>query len=604
MRKFFFLLCCLCGGLCFSQTALYVSPDGNDDSEGTRPDAPLKSIARAQSILNSQGDRNQGATVTLLPGTYYLEETLEFGPQDGGNEGNTVTYRAEEPGTVVVSGGRLVSTANAREENGLIVIPLAADPFRQLYVSGRKATRSRHPNVDFFATAGWDLDDGYVLLSGNFIEMLSEAKYAEAHMIQSWSTNYLRIKETKLQTAGGYKEYTALTLQDREADILFNRPYPPHKESHRIMLQNALAFVDSPGEWYHDRDKEELYYQPRPGERPDNIEMIIPTLETLVAVHGTADEPVSNLVFEHLHFRHSNWLEPSLKGYLNCQAGQPNWKATKQNEQYVTRPAAAVEVIYGRNIQLRRNLFTDLGSTGVDLHYGTDHCVVEGNVFNGIAGSAVLVSKFSQDKDTEVHIAYNPEDEREICTDDKISNNLIEDIATEYLGCLGIGAPYPRRIEISHNVIKNLPYSGISLGFGWHSDPNPMEDNVIAFNDISRVMQTLNDGGAIYTLSLQPGTHIYRNYIHHISPPSQLGQKLLRGVYLDERSGGTRDKPMFVEENLIANNIPDRFNFHIPTWVLVNATIHRFSQGHGPELETQVGLEAEFRDMEKYVPKK
>ena len=61
-----------------------------------------------------------------------------------------------------------------------------------------------------------------------------------------------------------------------------------------------------------------------------------------------------------------------------------------------------------------------------------------------------------------------------------------------------------------HNEIGELPYSGVSIGWGWGRTmeitwPRMPWDaaNQIDRNDIHDVMQMLGDGGAIYTLGPQ-----------------------------------------------------------------------------------------------------
>jgi hypothetical protein len=90
---------------------------------------------------------------------------------------------------------------------------------------------------------------------------------------------------------------------------------------------------------------------------------------------------------------------------------------------------------------------------------------------------------------------------------DTISDNYIHNVAIEYLGGVGIWQGYAQHSLISHNQIDDVPYTAISIGWaGWHanilspdSDPNVNSYNVISDNLMYNYMQTLGDGGAIYT---------------------------------------------------------------------------------------------------------
>ena len=80
-------------------------------------------------------------------------------------------------------------------------------------------------------------------------------------------------------------------------------------------------------------------------------------------------------------------------------------------------------------------------------------------------------------------------------------------MANQYLGGVGIWLGYTQRSLIAHNQIDDVPYTGISIGWGgWHanvltpnSDSNDNSDNVIEDNLLFHYMTTLGDGGAIYS---------------------------------------------------------------------------------------------------------
>jgi hypothetical protein len=94
----------------------------------------------------------------------------------------------------------------------------------------------------------------------------------------------------------------------------------------------------------------------------------------------------------------------------------------------------------------------------------------------------------------------------------------------------GIFTGYVRNIRIEHNTISNLPYTGISVGWGWSPLESIMENNSVKFNRIYGIMNFLHDGGGIYTLSTQPGLNVSYNVIHDSGNC---------GLYLDERTNGS-----------------------------------------------------------------
>src|SRR5262245_64529369 len=81
-----------------------------------------------------------------------------------------------------------------------------------------------------------------------------------------------------------------------------------------------------------------------------------------------------------------------------------------------------------------------------------------------------------------------------------------------------------------------MPYSGISVGWGWADQPNAAQNNVVRFNRVWDVLNTMADGGALYTLSRQPGTVVAENYVFEIVRHPWLGGYEINGIFMDEGS--------------------------------------------------------------------
>ncbi|MFD4814839.1 discoidin domain-containing protein, partial [Streptomyces sp. NPDC058418] len=129
-------------------------------------------------------------------------------------------------------------------------------------------------------------------------------------------------------------------------------------------------------------------------------------------------------------------------------------------------------------------------------------------------------------------------------------NNVVTKVADQYNGSLGILAGYTDHTVITHNKVYDLPYSGISVGWGWGltdagGDTNYPDDNlgvpvwdtpttsrhnIVTGNEIYDIMKSQADGGAVYTLSANPGGTVSGNYIHGV-PTHAYG-----AVYHDEGS--------------------------------------------------------------------
>jgi hypothetical protein len=51
-----------------------------------------------------------------------------------------------------------------------------------------------------------------------------------------------------------------------------------------------------------------------------------------------------------------------------------------------------------------------------------------------------------------------------------ISNNRIHDLGLEYRGIVSVLTTYVTNATMSHNEVYNLPYTGMSIGYGWGSN--------------------------------------------------------------------------------------------------------------------------------------
>ena len=101
------------------------------------------------------------------------------------------------------------------------------------------------------------------------------------------------------------------------------------------------------------------------------------------------------------------------------------------------------------------------------------------------------------------------------CEGNTIDKNYITQIGRTNYGAPAIQVYYTKDTTLTNNYIKNVPYSGICLGWGWDRYPDCTDNSghVIANNRIENYMQTAFDGGGIYLLGSLPDTEVYGNYM-------------------------------------------------------------------------------------------
>lgn len=589
----------LMGGLhteAFAQSdirELYVSHSGSDKFPGTLA-KPFKTLDRAKSeVIALKENHPSEIKVYIREGEYFLNETFRFYAIDGGDENTKVTYSGYKDEVAMLHSGVAINQWK-EESDGIWSAPAKGLKFRQLYINGARATRARHPDLgSFFHVYRWDDHEKTIKVPAAHIPGTIGVR-AEIILQQNWGESILRISSIEISSDTAIIHPVA-----EERDLVFSRPYPRRKAGQAYHLENSRAFLNNPGEWWLDEANDRVYYIPQKEEESKAIHAIVPTLETLMAISGTLEQPVTNLTFENLVFAYSTFLRPSLHGHLNAQAGQINIKATPENDQYVIRPPAGVYLAAAKNVVFNRCVFKNMGATALDFHFGTYQCKARGNLIHDIAGNGIMVGKFVQDSLTEYHEAYLPEDLREVCHEDEITDNYVLHTGRDFYGSAAIAAGYPQNIKITHNTIRDNPYSGISIGFGWTSAPNAMSNNVISNNDISDVVNVMDDGAGIYTLSLQPGTKITGNFIYGIKRAPWAGTSPVAGIYCDEASGGTLEKPLLVENNVVLMNRGDKHLFlHQPGYVLVNGLFYNVNIPKAKEISEKVGVRKEFKRIE------
>ncbi len=541
----------------------YVSLSGNDNNDGSK-ESPFLTIKRAQEEVRKNTKNMTGnIIVNITDGTYVLDDALTFDERDSASNGFAIKYVGN--GEAVISGGQEIEnfTLFDAEKNIYSAKVPEGFTFRQLYVDGVKMTRARS-NTDFstrivgasrFKADGtmipehlnyWGEDSlepadyGEIYLNENEFQNFNNLTDVELHVLTAWVKNILRVKSA--DTKDGI---TTLRIQDNENRLIFNRLHPnidgySHMSTYHFVyyIENAYELIDTDNEWYLDESTDTVYIKVPESADMNTASVIAPRLENLVTVKPQNGSKIQNLSFEGITFRYTNWTVPSEKGLVDVQAGMyANYCIFKTNDMGVLRPSTAIYVAGTENFTMKNCTVENMGAAGIDLHYGTKNSLIQDNLIQNISGNGIMVGKFVVDENTDIHVVYNPEDESDICTGDRIVNNRVMHIGTDYESSVGICAGYPRDILIANNEIAYAPYTGISVGFGWSNADNAMKNNRILNNEIHHTSQILCDAGGIYTLSKQPGSEMSGNYIHDIVLP-EWADYGTSGIYMDEQTDG------------------------------------------------------------------
>ncbi|GMI11291.1 hypothetical protein TrLO_g10486 [Triparma laevis f. longispina] len=240
----------------------------------------------------------------------------------------------------------------------------------------------------------------------------------------------------------------------------------------------------------------------------DNLVAIVPDLETLISGVNLNGVSFKNLSFEYATYNQATAPE----GFIEQQSGglvfapvpssdfcdDTTWYPMPSNVRFTDSSTVTVS-----NCEFRA-----LGAGALQFDGGGQGHVVSSCLFEDISGTAIQLGEYD---------TANITDTNSQILDNKIIDNVIRNVANEYHGTCGIQVGYSAFTDISYNEIYDLPYSGVSIGWGWgRSDPSYAANNVVNNNVIHDFKLLLGDGGGIYALSAQVNSTIDGNWLYNM----------------------------------------------------------------------------------------
>lgn len=489
------------------QCVYYVSPEGDDAAAGT-VDAPFASLERARDAvrdLKESGELKVSVTVLIRGGTYELEDTVVFGPEDSGSRECPVTYAAFRDETPVFTGGSVIEGDWKKHDGEIMALELDAPPyFRQLTVNGRRKSRTRTPNEGYFETEEALSGTSFRYAEGDMMSYQA-LDDAEVVIIHSWNESRLKISK----------------LDEGTRTVEFHDPKARHEVGwtgtrgpNRYFVENTLEGLTQPGEWYLDRATATLYYWPE--EDLKGAVVTAPKLRQLVRFDGdlAKEQFVEYIRFEGLTFTDTEW-DLDKNGYPDCgDVGDIVDPAT------ITYTAA-------RHCEFRKNTIKNTGTYALEIN-GYDNLVEDNEIYD--TGSGGILTR-------NLHAEHNT-----------FRYNHIHDCCREYPSGVGINIDEGGGTFV-HNLIHGIGHSGIYARH-WATETQAIErrnqeqELRIEYNEIYDVSTIVDDSGGIF---IRDSNIIIRNNLIH---DNHSGHKRCPGwgIYL-----GCETRDTLVENNLVYN---------------------------------------------------
>lgn len=303
----------------------FVAPTGKPDNPGAEA-APFGDLQTARDAIrrhkSEHGLPKGGIVVQVAAGVYPVTSTLALTEEDSGAADAPIVYRAAQPGTARLSGGRLLTgfkpvsdesilnrfPEEAREKVVEIELkPLGimdyglmkqrgpgipAHPLLEFFFDGRAMRMARWPNEGYLKT-GTVHDVGAATPERGAVFDCDEdrlARWGQAHDAwifgfprYLWSDASLPVEtidaETRRVTLAAFYAYG----DGVQADMPF-------------YFYNLLEEIDQPGKYYLDREKGVLYFYP-----PADLSSASAEL-SLLSTPFVSMEKVSHVSFEGLVF--------------------------------------------------------------------------------------------------------------------------------------------------------------------------------------------------------------------------------------------------------------------------------------------------------------
>ncbi|MEO7933357.1 MAG: right-handed parallel beta-helix repeat-containing protein [Chthoniobacterales bacterium] len=524
-----------------SSFIIRVGPEGSDRADGSTADPLLTLEAAKEKIRSLLSSEHPPAriTVKLEPGEYRLQTPFILEADVLGSATHSIEWIGDETHRPVLTGGvRLQEWTAASDGYWHCSVP-GGLPVRQLYQQDCSLPRAGYAKLSK-AQLSWkkfplqETDTGEILVKNVSLEGVRPEDRLELLWMDDFRAHWIPVAVMP----GG----TGLFPQPGPISIAIgNNKRKAGRFSAGSRLENALGMI-SPGEWYFSPAQAAIIYAPKPGEKIETFRPEIPVSAALLIIQGNGTP--AHLRISGIHWRLASWDDPQQRAFVSNQSGV-SWIASNRqardydashSARYLQIIPAAIRIEKTSGVHFENNVIDCVGGVGLSIGAGCSDAHIEGNAFLNTGADAITVG-------SPIHPETDPS--MPPCRDIHISDNLIRRTGHTFPSTAAITAYYMQQSVIEHNDLADLPYTGISIGWGWNHRPEYSGSgaNRVTGNRVARYMSQARDGGAIYTLGPQPGSVCQGNYLL-----DGLSTGVFGAIYHDMGSSGWRTTENVIEK--------------------------------------------------------
>jgi len=459
---------------------LYVSPAGRDTNPGSK-EKPFATITRARDEirkLKSTRPDFKGATVWIQKGAYHLDEPVLFEHRDSGSQNAVITYAARPSEEAVLKGSFLLKAKWKPYKNGIYVCSLSGTVLEnketnQLFCNGKRMVRARYPDRDF--------DDPLRSGKGYF----ACADGSLTHI--AWKPGQLDDKKGKWQNPQtgivhcfhsrnwGNMQYRIKEVDWNKRRIIFGeggrqcqRRVGPGKgrgASSPYYIDNIFAELDSPGEWFCDKEKNLLYFYPPKGVDIAAARIEAATLKNLLEFKGSSETPVHHINIRGLHLTQTQ--ATFMDKYEDL--GRGDWAIHR---------GGAVYFLGAEDCRLDDCRLEQVGGNGIFLDGYNRRVHISGCLVEDIGESAVCfvgwagaVRHFmtwqNQDRAGQAITDLTPGPKSpDYPKDCSVRNSILRNVGAYGKQTSGVIVSKAMDITISHCTVYGIPRAGITFNDG------------------------------------------------------------------------------------------------------------------------------------------